>query len=179
MRNLRQFSRRERNFSFVTGIMVICALSYLFVVEPIVLRWVAAHDQAVQAEVELGQLLELVQNRDHIEREYDRLQGAVQVGRTEQDLKIALLTEADRLAQSSGLTVSSIKPTAMRQEAGLQRYTIEMQMHCEAHQFLQLLRNMQEPEHLLHTDMMSIVVSPSEPPLTVTLRLSKLAKVGQ
>lgn len=177
MTGLSRLSRRERNIAAVTlGLALVTGL-YVYCGEPVALRWLDLHRQVVAAEEELAQLRNLTEHKDRIEREYRKLQGAVTTGRTEQELKVTLLSEIDGLARGCGLEVSSVKPTSVRKEGLFERYGIELQVHCAGHQFAKLLAGLQSPEHLMRTDQVTISVGPGEPPMTVTLRISKLARL--
>ncbi len=175
---LRRLTKRERTIAITAAVVAVAAALYVYAVEPLVLRGFALHRRVQIAEQELAQLRSLVEHRDAIEEEYRRLKGAVTVGRTEQGVKVALLAEVDGLARSCALDVSSVRPTVAAEAGDFYRYGVELQAGCEGHQFVKFLQAMQEPDHLLHADLVSFVVGRGQSPLTVTLRISKLAKLG-
>ena len=172
-----KISTRERRLTAVTIICLLLAVLYLNVVEPVTVNWMEVRRRAREAEADLAKLQQLVQNRDTIEREFKRLQGAVTSGSSEQELKITLLSEVDKLANESGLLVASVKPSLVKKQKDFYRYGIELQAHGENHKLVQFLLAMQNPEHLLHTDQLTVHAGRGSAPLTCTFRISKLARI--
>lgn len=177
MTSFKRLSQRERRIGVVTLGLAAAAALYAWVAEPVFLEWLSVHRRAEAAEADLRHLERLMEHREAIEEDYARLRGAVTAGNSEQALKVALLSEVDRLVGECGLSVASVKPTTVAREGLFQRYGMELQVHCEAHKFLEVLQKMQEPQHLLQIEALSIAVGPAPPPLTVTLTISKLAKL--
>jgi type II secretory pathway component PulM len=174
---LRTLTKREQRIATVTLLVAVSAMLYAFVLEPVTMNFLQAHRRSLEAQNELALLRNLIENRETIEREYRRLRGAVTSGKSEQALKVALFDELDQLAANCGLDVIGVKPIAIKEESGFSRYGAELQIRCEGHKFVKLLHAIQEPEHMLHVEQLSVTVGPSEPPLTVNIKLSKLAKV--
>lgn len=174
-----KISARERRLAAVTLIVVLLAALYLNVIEPVAVNWMEVQKRARDAEAKLAELRRLIENRDIIESEFKRLQGAVTSGASEQELKIALLTEVDRLASESGMAVASVKPTVVKKQNEFYRYGIELQAQGENHKLVQFLLGMQDPRHLLHIDQMTVHAGRGAAPLSVTFRISKLARLSQ
>lgn len=172
-------SSRERRLATATATVLVLGLLYLNVIEPVAMNWIDVRRRAREAETRLAKLQQLIQNRDVIETEFKRLEGAVTSGASEQELKIALLAEIDRLASESGLVVASVKPTVVKKQKDFYRYGIELQAHGENHKLVQFLLAMQSPEHLLHTDHLTVHAGRGAAPLTATFRISKLAHLNQ
>jgi len=172
-----KISPRERRLAAITIICLLVGVLYLNVIEPVTVNWMEVRRRARDAEAELAKLEQLVQNRDTIQREFKRLQGAVTSGSSEQELKITLLSEVDKLASESGLLVASVKPSLVKKQKEFYRYGIELQAHGENHKLVQFLLAMQNPEHLLHTDQLTVHAGRGAAPLTFTFRISKLARL--
>lgn len=172
-----KISPRERRLAAATIICLLIAALYLNVIEPVTVNWMEVRRRAGDAEAKLAELQQLIQNRDTIEREFKRLQGAVTSGSSEQELKITLLSEVDKLANESGLLVASVKPSLVKKQKDFYRYGIELQAHGENHKLVQFLLAMQSPEHLLHTDQLTVHAGRGAAPLTFTFRISKLARL--
>jgi len=172
-----KISPRERRLAAITITCLLIALLYLNVIEPVTVNWMEVRRRARDAEADLATLQQLVQNRDTIEREFKRLQGAVTSGSSEQELKITLLSEVDKLANESGLLVASVKPSLVKKQKDFYRYGIELQAHGENHKLVQFLLAMQNPDHLLHTDQLTVHAGRGSAPLTFTFRISKLARI--
>ncbi|MCX5768875.1 MAG: type II secretion system protein GspM [Candidatus Hydrogenedentes bacterium] len=172
-----KISPRERRLAAVAIICLLIALLYLNVIEPVTVNWMEVRRRARDAEAELATLQQLIQKRDTIETEFKRLQGAVTSGASEQELKITLLSEVDKLANESGLLVASVKPSLVKKQKDFYRYGIELQAHGENHKLVQFLLAMQNPDHLLHTDQLTVHAGRGSAPLTFTFRISKLARL--
>lgn len=170
-------SARERRLVAATGSILALAVLYLNVVEPVTVNWFEVRRRARDSEMELAKLESLIENRDAIEREFKRLEGAVTSGSSEQELKIALLSEVDKLAVQCGLLVASVKPTIVKRQKDFYRYGIELQAHGDNHKVVAFLVAMQSSEHLLHADQLTIHAGRGGAPLTATFRISKLARL--
>ena len=172
-----KISARERRLGAATLLVVVVGVLYLNVIEPVTVNWMEVRRRAREAESKLAESEALIENRETIEREYKRLEGAVTSGSSEQELKITLLSEVDKLANESGLLVASVKPTVVKKQKDFYRYGIELQAHGENHKLVQFLLAMQKPEHLLHTDQLTVHAGRGSAPLTFTFRISKLARL--
>jgi len=173
-----KISGRERRLAAATVSVLVLAALYLNVIEPVAVNWMEVRRRGHEAEAKLAELRQLIQNRETIQSEFKRLQGAVTSGASEQELKIALLTEVDRLASESGLVVASVKPTIVKKQNEFYRYGIELQAQGENHKLVQFLLGMQDPRHLLHTDQMTVHAGRGAAPLSITFRISKLAQLS-
>ena len=174
---MRRLSRRERKIAVLAGICLVSTVLYVCVAEPYAQGLYAAHKRVQQAQSEVDRLAILIANRDTIAAEYDRVKGAMSTVSSEHQMMVALLEEVDKAARSAGLQLTNVKPLSSQKHGTFWRFGLELQTQCEGHQFVEFLQVMQAPEHMLRAELIALTVGRSEPPLTVTFKIDKLAKL--
>jgi len=172
----RSLTKRERRIAFLTGIVVASGLLYLYVAEPLWLRWVDLHAQAESLTRKVANFQELVDNRQFIEDNYRRVEGAITVGRDEEELYFNLLQEIAGVTLSARVTLRGMKPLSRKHDDLLDRYGVKLNIQCEGHQLMNLLQALQEPEHMLNIEDLTILAGRGRPPLTVALTVTKLMR---
>ena len=174
---MRSLSRRERRIAVLAGACLVSTVLYVCVVEPYAKDLYAAHKRAQQAQSEVDRLAILIANRDTIAAEYARVKGAMSTAATEHQMTVALLEEVDKAARSAGLQLINVKPLTSQEHGTFWRFGLELQTQCEAHQLVEFLQIMQAPDHMLRAGLIAVTVGRGEPPLAVTFKIDKLAKL--
>lgn len=175
----RKLSRRERMLTFLTAFALATGGAYVYAVEPLATSWLEIRSEANAAAQELSELEGLIANRNVIESEFEEYAGAMTLGSSEETLQVNLLKEIERLASSSGLRVSSIKPLRLRTVGQMDRLGVELNAACAGHEFVRFLEAIQEPSHLLRAEEINLAVGRERPPLTLTLTLTKLVRIDR
>lgn len=168
---------RERRLVFLTFSALTAGVLYVQFIEPITREWLTLRQEVGQATAELHKLQALVDRREEIQSAYRRVRDTVATGETEEIVQLAVLNEVSRLATSCGLEVDSLKPVRKVRENGFDRFGVDLSGRCAAPALMNLLQSLQTPEHLLKAEKVTVVVGRSTPPLTVTIRISKFARV--
>lgn len=174
---LPQFRRRERVLAVLTLAAVAAGIAYVAIVEPLATGWLELHRKAEACVDEWTKLRALVGNRERIAAAYTRVEESVMTGAGADDAQLRLYNEVSRLTGEAGLEVDGLKPVRVAEAQGFDRYGVELSGRCTAAILMDLLLVMQAPEHLLRIDKLTVVVGRGKPPLTVTMRVSKLARI--
>lgn len=177
MRTWKEITPRERILSLLIAAVIGVGGLYVYALEPLAGAWSDVRSEANSTSVELSELRNLVANRDSIEKNFQDFADAMMVGSSEEKLQVDLLGEVGKVAAGSGLQVSSIKPLQARSAGRLDRLSVQLNAVCAAHEFVDFLRTIQEPAHLLRAEDIDVVVGRRRPPLTVTLTLTKLVRI--
>lgn len=173
------YSRREIRLAIITVTVLLGTALYAYVAEPVFASWIEVRSEAIKAAGELAEIERLVANRDTIERDFQKYAGAITTGTSKEMLQIDLLREIGEVASASGLRVTTIKPLRLQPTGGLQRLPVELHAVCAGHEFVQFLQAIQESDHLLRAKDFNVVVGRGQPPLTITLTLSKLVRIDR
>lgn len=168
---------REKRLVALTVATLLGGLLYVRVLEPLTQEWLALRREARLATAELAELQALLDRKEEIQSAHRRIRDTVATGDTEEVVQLEVLNEVSRLAAACGFEVDSLKPLRKPREGGFERYGVDMSGRCTASAFVALLQSLQAPEHLLKTEKVTVVVGRSTPPLTVMIRVSKLARV--
>jgi hypothetical protein len=175
---LPRFRRRERILAVATLAAATLGIGYVVLLEPLVTSWFDLRHKAEASAVELAKLRGLVGSRDRIGQAHKRVAESVLTVRSEQEAQLLLFNEVSRIAGECGVEVDGLKPVRVAKAGGFDRYGVELSGRCTAPVLLDLLLAMQVPEHLLRIDKLTTVVGRGKPPLTVSMRISKLAHVA-
>lgn len=177
--NTRPLNRRERMLAAGTIAVLVSGLAYIYALEPMAALWMDAHAEANDAAAELGELKALVANRTEIEQQFENYASGISRGDSRNALEVDFLRKAESLASQSDVRVTTMKPLLPRNTGRMQRIGIEMQAVCTAPNLLRLLQTLQEPANLIQADALTISAGRDDPPLTVTMTLSKLVYVDE
>lgn len=161
----------------MTAAAVLAGAAYAAVVEPLATNWLELHRKAGAAVEEWSKLRALVGSRERIAAAYKRVEESVMTGTNPDEAQLRLFDEVSRVANETAFEVDGLKPVRATEAQGFERYGVELGGRCTAPAFTEVLLALQAPEHLLRIDKLTVVVGRGKPPLTVTMRISKLARV--
>jgi Tfp pilus assembly protein PilO len=122
-------------------------------------------------------LLSLIDHREAIESGYAAMEGAIAIGTSVEELQLNFVRDVETIARREGLRVANIRPLGHSAEAPFHRLAVQVTTEGEHHQFVRFLQAMQRPDTLLRGDTITVVASRRTPPLSITLRISKLVRV--
>jgi Tfp pilus assembly protein PilO len=175
--NLRPLSKRERVVVAITLLLTLGAGIYLYLIEPLALQWLDMYKATQTSAAELAKLRGLYERREEIENAYRKVEGAIAVGTSNEDLIVQLIKTVEKAARTSGMDVKSVKPMTAQRQGYFFRYSLQLSANCEPGQFVQFLQVLQRPECLLSAELVTVVVKRTKPSLNVTTTISNLAKL--
>jgi Tfp pilus assembly protein PilO len=175
--NIRTLSKRERVIVAVTLLLTLGAGLYLYLIEPLALRWLDMYKATQSSAAELAKLRGLYERREEIEKAYRTVEGAIAVGTSNEDLLVQLIKTVEKAARTSGMDVKSVKPMTAQRQGYFYRYSLQLSANSEPTQFVQFLQVLQRPECLLSAELLTVVVKRTKPSLNMTITISNLAKL--
>ena len=174
MERTKSLTTRERRMILMTVTVVLVGVGYIYVAEPVYLRWRKLHTEAQTLQKDLRELRGLAENRLMIEENFAKVQHFIPATRDQKMLEVGFLKEINSLAQSSGLQVGSLKPLKIERSGRFDQLQVQLHGSCEGYQFTKFLQQLQDGNHLIQCSDITLTAGRSRPPLTVTLTLNKL-----
>lgn len=171
---IQSLSGRERRMIFLTATVMLIGLGYIYIGEPVYLRWNELHTESQSLQKDLKKLRGLSQNRELIEENFAKVQDSIPAGNSQENLEVRFLEEINALAHSSGLRVGSLKPLKIERSGRFDQLQVQVHGSCQGYEFTKFLQLLQDEKHLIQCTDITLTAGRSRPPLTVTLTLSKL-----
>ena len=177
MTRLANLSRRERIIALFTVSVIAAGALYVFAIEPIVEEWTAARASAHVLDEERNTLRSLMAHRDEIESGFAAMKDAIAEGSAWEELQLDFVRGVEDLAQRQGLQITNIRPLGHSEEVPFRRLAVQITAEGEHHEFVHFLHAMQRPGTLFRGDAITVIASRRTPPLTITLKISKLVRI--
>ncbi|MFC1621183.1 type 4a pilus biogenesis protein PilO [Candidatus Omnitrophota bacterium] len=114
-------SRREKYISIITFAIIVLALAYNFLIEPLFKRWRSFNNEIIKNEIALKKGLKLLENRNDIIREYNSYASSIRT-------LSKILSYIEKRALSTGVRVAHIKPRPVIEKGYYKEYVIELQV---------------------------------------------------
>lgn len=115
------FSKREKHILIITAFILISALVYNFIMEPLVKKWQGINREILAKEIRFKKGSKLVSNRDVIIKEYKSCETSLK------DIS-KILAYIETQSVSSGVKIAGMRPRPIVQKDFYQEYTIELQI---------------------------------------------------
>lgn len=151
-------SKREKRISLLTGGVILFALLYNFLFEPMVKIWVDLDKQILTKEIRLKKNLQTISQREIIESKYARYVGLIPVGGESPDEKRAaeLLSEIERIASDAAVRINEMKPRQVKDFESYRKFTIELETEASIADLLRFIYDLESQPRFLKVEKLRL-----------------------
>ena len=147
-----KLSKKEKIGLVAAAIVVALVIIDRLVISPIGNRVRRLNQEIKFSETKLSRDLRNINNKDLIEREYNKYKNYVKKTSASDEEDVAnVLGEIEALARSSGVSLVDIKPQAPKQTDLYKEYAVEVEVEGGMEQVITFLHNLNSSTHLLRT----------------------------
>ena len=114
-------AKRERYILILTATVIMLAVAYNFIIEPVYRSWRDTSGEIALKEIKLKKTMRLLENRNPIINEYNTYASAI-------NNASKLLGYIEKKAISLGIKIANIKPRPLKQKDSYKEYVIELQI---------------------------------------------------
>jgi len=171
---MKNMTSRERYLLIATVLVLTGGAVYIYVGEPLFLKWSDLHDESKTLQMRLAKLKILSKDKDVIEQGFEDIQSAIPSGESTESLQIDFFKEIHDFATSAEIDVTSLKQLKIDRKGRFDSLVVRMNCVGENHQLAALLQHFQERENLIQCSDISLSANRRPPTLSITLTLSKL-----
>ncbi|MDP8230510.1 MAG: type 4a pilus biogenesis protein PilO [Candidatus Gorgyraea atricola] len=160
-------SKREKYISIIATGVVVLALAYNFLIDPLFKKWHNFNNDIIKNEIALKKGLKLLENRNDIIKEYNSYASTTRT-------LSRILSYIEKHAISTGVKTANIKPRPVVEKGYYKEYVIELQVEGTFSAINKFASKIIEPP-LLITIKKFDLRTPTDTPSTLkgTLILSK------
>ena len=114
-------SKREKYISVIVAGIIVLAIAYSFLIEPLFKKWHSFNNEIIKNEIALKKGLRLLENRNDIIREYNSYASSTRT-------LSRILSYIEKHALSAGVKTANIKPRPVVDKGYYKEYIIELQI---------------------------------------------------
>jgi len=150
-------SKRERLILTLCIGIIALSILYAFVLEPFVNMWSGLNSEIESARLKLKKSTEILKRRREIAERYKNLSGYIkpQSGSDEEEIA-QLLSEIEKLANTSNVRITDIKPKAARRSGYYKIYVVEVESEGNISTFTKFIYEIQNSPQLLKVKKLSL-----------------------
>lgn len=150
-------SKREKLILYSCIGIIVLSILYAFILEPFVSMWSELNREIESARLKLRKSTEIVKRRLEIAERYKNLSGYIKAQRGSDEEEIAqLLSEIEKLANTSNIRITDIKPKAARISGYHKIYVVEVESEGNISTFTKFIYEIQNSPQLLKVKKLSL-----------------------
>ena len=152
---LKNIAKREKLLGAITAVVVLAALGYNFIIEPLTVRWSILKDEIREKEVLLAKNRRILRNKEVITELNTTYSKYLQIKKLtpEEDSAIAL-SNIEKQARSANVHITNIKPLAIKKFEDYTKFTYRISAESGMGELTKFIYNLQSSEQLLKVERM-------------------------
>jgi Tfp pilus assembly protein PilO len=154
---IQKLSKRERLILIGCIALIATAILYNFILEPFVKKWTELSSEARIMKLKFKKSTEILKRRIEITERYEDISSYVgpQAGSDEEEIA-NLLSEIEKLASSSNVRITDIKPRPAKRLDYYKKYVVEVESEGDIARLTKFIYGVQTSPHLLSIEKFSL-----------------------
>jgi hypothetical protein len=149
----RILSIREKLILILTAGIIVCAISFNLLIEPVLTKNAALNKEINIARSKLEKYAALLSRKDYIHKEYNKLTLTLRRGDASKDTFLDLLTEIENLARDAKIRIIDVRPQGTAKRIGSEKESlIELRTEGDLESYLRFIYNTENSSFLLTID---------------------------
>ena len=124
---LKSISAREKKWFYGAVIIIAGVLVYIFVVEPIWMKWKSINEEISSKEMKLIKNMKILAQKDIIGKLYGQYAGNIKMKGSAEEETATILREIENIARASQTRITDIKPQKIKDMEFYKEYYIELE----------------------------------------------------
>ena len=150
-------TKKVRNWSLITGVIVFLVVFFVFVLGPLVEKINKVQQKMRASELEVKESLRVQVQKEEIIEEYKKYESYLkQAGISERERIGNFLKELERISQEANLSVISLNPSEVVEEAQSVVYSADFKAEGGMEEVLFFFNKIQESKLLIRVDDFSL-----------------------
>lgn len=162
MNILDKFTEREKTISYLVIALIISALIFNFLIEPLFKRWNGVDREIKLVKVKLQKAILITKQKDEIAQEYiayaDKLKPK---GSDEQEMTY-ILNELEILARKAGLKIVNMRPKPPVDKESYKRFIVEIETESDMSCLMRFVYDIKNSAQLLKVDRLNLSTKSSQ-----------------
>lgn len=146
---IRNLSTRERYIALATFLIILVALTYNFIIEPVSRRWVHLDNEIASKINTLKKDSKLLSMYKTLESDYAKVSQYVKSQKREEEELTAILTEIETVSRNSSCLIVSIKPIGTKNFPSYKEVLIDATAEANINQFSKFLYEMENSKNMI------------------------------
>ncbi|PIU41212.1 MAG: hypothetical protein COS99_06670 [Candidatus Omnitrophica bacterium CG07_land_8_20_14_0_80_42_15] len=152
-----KLSKREKAVLFLCVGLIILSVLYNFILEPIAKKWIGFNSEIEIMRLKLKRSAEVVKRQRDIMDQYKSVSSFIKLDNASEEEEMAmLLDELEKLASSSSVRITNIKPRQSRESGYYKKYVVEVESEGNISGFSKFLYGIQNSRQFLDVEKLSL-----------------------
>ena len=152
---LNNITGREKTLAIATIVVVLAALVYNFVIEPLVVRWNNLEEDIRDKEALLRKHNRILRSKEIIEKLHTEYTCYFQTEvLTPEEESAAALSNIEKLARSANVRITNIKPLAIKSFENYNKYTFRVATESRMSELTKFIYDLQSSRQLIKIERM-------------------------
>ena len=161
---LKNIAKREKILGIITIGVVLAALMYNFVVEPLVKRWNALEKGVSDKEALLRKHNRILRNKEIIEKSHSKYTAYFETEiLTAEEESAIVLSNIEKLARGTDVRITNIKPLTVKNFENYNKYTFRVSTESRMEQLSKFIYDLQSSQQLLKIERMVLRAKERQP----------------
>ncbi|NQT95817.1 MAG: type 4a pilus biogenesis protein PilO [Candidatus Omnitrophica bacterium] len=159
---LNKLSPREKNILYVVIGVVIIALSYNFLIGPLINQWNSINRNIKLSKIKLQKSLSVIKKKPEIDKEYATYAARMKSkGSDEQDIT-QILNELETLSRKANLKITSMRPKPSKDKGYYKRFVVEIETESPMQSLMKFIYDVKNSPQLLKVDRLNLSTKSSQ-----------------
>lgn len=169
---IKVLTKRERIILYVTIGMLVFAISFNFVIAPVLTKNDGLNKEINLARAKLKKYFWLLSQKDYIQAKFSKFSTTFRISGEKQDTLVSALSELENLAKNANIRIIDVRPQTSR---GLDLYKevlIDLRAEGTMEGYLNFIYNLENSLSLLKIKRFQLTAKPNTPTLEGSFSIS-------
>ena len=172
---LGRLSGREKGLLLGCLAVLVSALWYTYVLDPMIDRWKAVKTEVARQELQYQKYARIAAREGATEQEYEQSVDRLRMKSSEEEEMALLLREIEEIARDK-VGITNIKPHSVKDAGFYKRFNVEIECEAKVESLVRFIYEAEKSESLLRIRRLRLQVKSGEPSLLeASLLVSKIS----
>ena len=162
MNILKKLSQRERIIVYILAAIILCALLYNFLIEPLAKKWINLNSEINRTNVKLRKSISLLKDKADIDKEYAQYAEKLKPKESDEQELTSILNELEVLARRSNLKIVSMRPKPAKDEGYYRIFVVDIETESDMGSLMKFIYDIKNSPQLLKVNRLNLNTKSSQ-----------------
>lgn len=132
-------TKRERLILYTTIGLIAFSMVFNFLISPLLKKNGDLNRQILVTHLKLAKYLSLLSQKDAIKAKYSKFSSTLRMPERKEDAVVTVLSEVERLADSSGVRITDVRPQPSRNSAQYKEVSIDLRTEADMGDYIKFI----------------------------------------
>lgn len=154
---LSNLSKREKHVLYLCLTVVLSALFYNFLIEPLAQRWIKVNEDILRKEMELERNLKVISEKETVLKNYKEYAGRVKAKGSDEEEIATLLREVETITAKTSVRLTKVnKPRPVKNMKFYKLYSLEVELEAPIGPLTEFIYQLEKSSHILKVEQLRL-----------------------